>query len=131
VTKWEALNKTVSGRLLRTTPVAAPCYAGSNYNAAECASIVANWTESPFQADFPIGYIYPPYQSCDIPGGNTTTCSLGTSPVYAINASTTSDIIAGIRFAEANHIRLVVKTTGHDILARYVIDTHLRVFLVT
>ncbi|RDW79360.1 hypothetical protein BP6252_03998 [Coleophoma cylindrospora] len=117
-TKWDILNKTVSGRLLQTTPVAAPCYAGPNYDAAECAAVVANWTESPFQADYPIGYIYPQTQSCDIPGGNTTTCSLGTSPVYAINATTTSDIIAGIEFARLNNIRLVVKTTGHDILAR-------------
>lgn len=118
-TKWAALNRTVSGRLLQTTPVAAPCYAGSGYNAAECASVVANWTQSSFQADYPIGYIYPEYQSCDIPGGNTTTCSLGNSPVYAINASTPIDIVAGVQFAEVNNIRLVVKTTGHDILARY------------
>jgi hypothetical protein len=109
----------VGGRLLRTTPVAAPCYQGSQYNAATCANVVANWADPSFQANYPIGYAYPHTQSCDIPGGNTTTCSIGDSPVYAIDALSESDVVAGVKFASNNNIRLVVKMTGHDLIARY------------
>ena len=115
---WAALNATVGGKLIVTTPVAAPCYQGPQYNAATCANVVANWADAAFQANYPIGYSYPPTQSCDIPGGNTTTCSIGDSPVYAIKATSQDDVIAGVKFASRNNIRLVVKMTGHDLIAR-------------
>ena len=77
-----------------------------------------NWADSTFQSQFPIGYSYPHTQFCDIPGGNTTTCSLGDSPVYAINATHPADVTAGILFARLNNLRLSIKMTGHDLLGR-------------
>lgn len=41
-------------------------------------------------------------------------CSLGNLVAYSINASSASDIAAGIRFAKDNNIRLVIKNTGHE-----------------
>lgn len=57
-------------------------------------------------------------QSCDLPGGNTTICGLGDSPVYAVNASTPEDVVAGVNFARERNLRLVVKMSGHDMLGR-------------
>lgn len=46
-------------------------------------------------------------------------CQLGAVPVYTINATKTSDVSAGIKFAKENNLRLVIKNTGHDIVQRY------------
>jgi hypothetical protein len=108
----------VGGKLIATTPVALPCYVGPHYNATACTAVEANWTDASFQANFPIGYSYPHTQSCDIPGGNTSTCSIGDSPVYAIEALTREDVIAGVKFAGKNNVRVVVKMTGHDLEGR-------------
>ncbi|KAI0423731.1 hypothetical protein F5Y09DRAFT_336347 [Xylaria sp. FL1042] len=45
-------------------------------------------------------------------------CTLGNLPSYAINVSSAEDVVAGVRFAEKNNIRLVIKNTGHDFLGR-------------
>ncbi|GAD94227.1 isoamyl alcohol oxidase [Paecilomyces variotii No. 5] len=77
-----------------------------------------NWTNTSFLAEFLIGYSYPWREPCDLPGGNTTVCGLGDSPIYAVNASTPADVVAGVNFAREWNLRLVVKTTGHDSVGR-------------
>jgi hypothetical protein len=42
------------------------------------------------------------------------TCSLGNFVAYSINATSASDIIAGVSFAKEKNIRLVIKNTGHE-----------------
>lgn len=116
--QWSAFNKTISGKLIKNVPVAAPCYTGANQNAAQCAIVKTNWDDSVFQSHFPIGYSYPHTQSCDVPGGNTTTCTIGDSPVYAINASTPADVVAGVSYAVQKNLRIAIKMTGHDIIGR-------------
>lgn len=49
---WGVVNLFTLGGLIRTVPLAAPCYNGPHYNAAECASIAANWTDSDLQYVF-------------------------------------------------------------------------------
>lgn len=39
-------------------------------------------------------------------------------PQYAINVSSSEDVIAGLKFAKERNIRLVVKNTGHDYQGR-------------
>ena len=99
-------------------PVAAPCYPGPYYDAAACTNIEAHWSNSVFQSQFPIGYSYPLAQSCDIPGGNTTTCTVGQISPYAINASTTAHVAAGVKYAVEKNLRLAIKMTGHDLIGR-------------
>lgn len=41
-------------------------------------------------------------------------CTLGNYAVYSINVSSAEDIAAGLKFAEENNIRLVIKNTGHE-----------------
>jgi hypothetical protein len=45
-------------------------------------------------------------------------CVLGNYVNYAINVSSPADIAAGVEFAQANNIRLVIKNTGHDLLGK-------------
>ena len=49
---------------------------------------------------------------------NGTECAQGNVPIYAINATQPSHIRAGIQFASKNNLKLVIKSTGHDLLGR-------------
>ncbi|KAF4549103.1 FAD-binding domain-containing protein 2 [Elsinoe fawcettii] len=53
-------------------------------------------------------------QSCDPFLSRSEQCVLGTYTQYAINVSSVSDVVAGIKFAEHHDIRLVIRNTGHD-----------------
>ena len=41
-------------------------------------------------------------------------CELGNYASYSINVTEAHDVIAGIRFARENNVRLVIKNTGHE-----------------
>lgn len=41
-------------------------------------------------------------------------CQLGNYASYSINVTGADDVIAGIKFARKNNIRLVIKNTGHE-----------------
>lgn len=70
----------------------------------------------------PIGRTYPYNISCApvnyTEDAKPTTCSLGISPRYAVNATSLSQITAAMLFARFNNIRLVIASTGHDLLGR-------------
>lgn len=70
----------------------------------------------------PIGRPYPYNITCapvnytdyDVP----TTCTLGISPQYAVNATNLDQINSTMLFSQENNIRLVVTSTGHDLQGR-------------
>ncbi|GFP57131.1 FAD-linked oxidoreductase hmp9 [Trichoderma asperellum] len=88
------------------------------YQNFPCATIQANWNNSLFHARFPTGYDYPYTFNCDIPGGNTSSCSLGDSPYYAVNVTNANDISLALKFAAQHNMRVAIKQTGHDFLGR-------------
>ena len=52
--EWAFLNETISGRLIRTVPLASVCYKSEpNYNQESCNRVLANWTSSAFHAADP------------------------------------------------------------------------------
>jgi hypothetical protein len=53
-------------------------------------------------------------KSCDYFAGPDSQCDLGQYPAYAVNVSSTQDIISTVEFAKKHNIRLVVKNTGHE-----------------
>ncbi|KAL4880356.1 hypothetical protein BJY04DRAFT_208169 [Aspergillus karnatakaensis] len=120
---WKSLNSTVSGKLILNTPPAASCYPGPEYDKVECAFVNSQWSNTSFQADQTIGYSYPLQNNCPVvdrgagqlPWGG---CGLGPSPVYTINATDVNNLAAGIAFAQKNNVRLVIRTTGHDLLGK-------------
>lgn len=56
--------------------------------------------------------------SCSPFSSPNASCTLGNLAQYAINVSNAEDVVAGIRFAQDNNIRLTIKNTGHDFLGR-------------
>lgn len=68
----------------------------------------------PFSAE-----IMNPYyqnQSCDPYTPTSQPCKLGNYVSYAIAVAGADDVVAGINFAKANNVRLVIKNTGHELV---------------
>ncbi|GAB1203790.1 hypothetical protein APSETT445_002430 [Aspergillus pseudonomiae] len=120
LTDWAELNDAVSGKLIRNTPVAEPCYYGDEDDQKLCDTIVDQWSNSTFQSLQPTGYCYPLDYACPVvstpTGTPQTECDLGPAPVYTINATEPEDVAEGIQFAKTHNLRLVIRNTGHDLL---------------
>jgi hypothetical protein len=116
--EWTRFNVSISGKLIETSPVAEPCYPGPDNDDESCLVVRNNWSSATFQLSQPLGYAYPLNESCPLPNpGDEATnakCSLGHSPIYAVNVTTEQDITRSIQFARAKTLRLVIKSTRHD-----------------
>lgn len=80
----------------------------------------SQWSNSTFQQLSPVGYFGPTEESCPpiAISPQPRTCTLGAAPVYTINATEPEEVAAGIKFAQENHVRLVIRNTGHDMLGK-------------
>ncbi|KAF4921276.1 FAD-linked oxidoreductase hmp9 [Colletotrichum viniferum] len=102
---WDAFNTSISGKLIATNPVAISCYPGPDYNPSACASVQQNWFTGSWQSANPVGLDYPLNITCPPPSSTaanstaTGSCSLGTNPPFAVNVTSTDDIVAALRFA--------------------------------
>jgi hypothetical protein len=121
LSSWNSLNSSIGGRLIHNKPRAEACYPGQKYDTQACQEVAKEWGNQSVIALDPIGYSYPATPSCA--PINTTLpsyplCELGAAPAYSINATSATDVSAGIRFAKENNVRLVIKNTGHDMVGR-------------
>ncbi|KAJ5082232.1 hypothetical protein N7532_011275 [Penicillium argentinense] len=116
---WASLNSTVGGRLVATVPIGSPCHA-PNYDAVACATLRANWTEPQVHlaSSSSVMQTYFANQSCDPFAAKSRPCTLGNYVNYAVNVSSSKDVVAAVNFARENNIRFVIKNTGHDYLGR-------------
>ncbi|KAL2173111.1 uncharacterized protein P884DRAFT_252640 [Thermothelomyces heterothallicus CBS 202.75] len=118
---WSVFNLLTGGALIETVPIGAVCYPNSGvYNAAKCADIIEHWQESaPPEAD-PTSVMSPLFQgeTCMPQNGNTSQCTLGGFPAYAVKATSVYQIQLAVNFARSLNLRLVVKNTGHDFLGK-------------
>ncbi|KAE8352510.1 hypothetical protein BDV28DRAFT_124558 [Aspergillus coremiiformis] len=116
---WKSLNTTVGGRLIATVPIGSPCHE-PNYDAAACAALQSSWnTPLPhLESSSSIMQTYFANQSCDPFAAQSQPCLLGNYPRYTVNVSSSADVIAAVKFAQAHNIRFVIKNTGHDYMGR-------------
>ena len=56
--------------------------------------------------------------SCSPFSGPNGSCTLGNTPVYAIDVDSADTVAAGLKFAREKNIRLSIKNTGHDYTGR-------------
>lgn len=84
-----------------------------------CDYVSANYMSAAFQLANPIGYQFPSETPC-LPTANpsNSTCSIGNAPLYTVNATETEHLARAVSFAAEKNLRLVVRNTGHDLLAR-------------
>ncbi|KAH7061650.1 FAD/FMN-containing isoamyl alcohol oxidase-like protein MreA [Paraphoma chrysanthemicola] len=118
---WTTFDALLGGALIKTIPVAAPCYKSSGvYDAAECADVSARFTTADLHTSDPTSMMWPLFQgrTCmptDDPNGN---CTLGGYPSYSINVENVAQIQLGVNFARNLNLRLVIKNTGHDYIGK-------------
>lgn len=117
VADWNALNRTIEGRLIAPTPPGAVCQPTSaSYNEDACTRLVAfNWGSSEFHAQNPVSVDYND-DTC-LPNAMAP-CSGDGYPEYVVNATKRSDVQAAVKFAKRTGVRLIVKGTGHDVPGR-------------
>lgn len=53
-------------------------------------------------------------QSCDPFTSVDRPCLLGNYVDYAVNVSSSDEVVAAINFAKSNNIRIVIRNTGHE-----------------
>ncbi|KAB8279118.1 hypothetical protein BDV30DRAFT_222328 [Aspergillus minisclerotigenes] len=127
VTEWNSLNKTVSGRLIRTVPAGSVCYPSqSNYDAQACDAVRGNWTTWPFHSGNSVSTGNPDWDdACTpiYPNGTSLTgnvdagkegCSIGNYSPYVVNATEVNHVQAAVEFAKKWNLRLNIKNTGHS-----------------
>jgi hypothetical protein len=117
---WALLNQEVKGRLLKPIPPAAGCHRTEYGNVRQnCALISLGFKDSQWHAKNPVSNMWQNWNnySC-MPSANGGSCSTSGYPVYVVEAREASDVKAAVDFARTRHIRLNIKSTGHDFLGR-------------
>ena len=110
--QWQALNASVSGRLVRPSPPGAVCHPDlPQYDSAACSALATQWTSSSWHLTQPATVNYND-DACRPTAG--TPCSSAAYPAYVIAATSASDVQAGVKFAAETGVRLIVRATGHD-----------------
>ncbi|KAJ7633739.1 FAD-binding domain-containing protein [Mycena rosella] len=116
---WSKLNATIGGRLVNVVPTAKYC---ASLPGGACTD--AQWTSALFRSTIPgsmtdnnweQGYDLTPPSLCL---RNATTCGQGDVPIFSVETQSAADIQAAVKFASCNNLRLVVKSSGHDVLGR-------------
>lgn len=125
ISDWHALNESVGGCLIATSPVAASCWNNTAFHSPyNCASVQLNWTSSIFHSAQPESIGAPLFanNSC-LPTGvdgysQLQGCRLGGLPSYVLNATDECQVAKAMRWAADANVRIVVKGTGHDLNGR-------------
>lgn len=116
VSQWQALNSSISGRLIVPVPPGLVCQTNSSsYNIAECGNVLSKWSNSSWHASDPFTADYND-EAC-LPDPRAP-CSAAAYPAYVVNANSANDVQAGVKFAKRTGVRLIIKGTGHDISGR-------------
>lgn len=125
--EWLALNESIGGGLIATSPVAASCWEDTTFlSSYSCPVVSANWSSSIFHASLPESIGAPIYanNSC-LPSGvdgflESQGCRLGGLPSYVINAIEERQVAEALKWAAERNVRVVIKGTGHDLNGRWV-----------
>ncbi|KAI0114058.1 FAD-binding domain-containing protein [Nemania sp. FL0031] len=119
--KWNHLNHTTGGKLIRGTPLAEPCYLPTlSFGSELCSGIQNNWTLPETYYEDPISVMSPYWlnDSCSPFAASSFGCTLGNLAAYALEIDGVATTVAGLKFAQENNIRLSIKNTGHDYTGR-------------
>ncbi|KAK0656943.1 isoamyl alcohol oxidase-like protein [Cercophora newfieldiana] len=115
---WKTFNASLGGALIKTIPLAAPCY--NNWpqvrDAAKCQQITENWNSPRLHIEDPTSAQFPIFQgrTCLPTDDPTQNCTLGGYASYSVAVTKVSQIQLALNFARNANIRLVVRNTGHD-----------------
>lgn len=134
--QWQTLNATVDGNLQVALPPGAYCHDSvdgiATYDAHKCDEARANRAAEQWITDQPIASLWTFWtnDTCLPTTDPSEPCTRGYYGDFVILAKTREHIKAGVDFARAHNLRLVIRNTGHDFMGRstafgsLVINTH-------
>ncbi|QDS72062.1 hypothetical protein FKW77_002813 [Venturia effusa] len=127
--EWQALNTSISGRLIKFVHPGALCY-GSMFDEAGCKTYQKQVRNATWVGDAPGLTNWPQWAGnpCPPPAvslgvlepGPAVGCSSGKYPQYIVAAKNAEDIAAAMKWVGKTNVRVSVKNTGHDFLGRNV-----------
>ncbi|XP_055336594.1 uncharacterized protein LOC129587043 [Paramacrobiotus metropolitanus] len=136
--EWNVFNATVNGQLIIPRPTAYPCYLGIGFNATQCQTIKDSFSDPHFlvqnagsMQEFIAeedGALRCSIEAASIPG---SVCQSGRVSAYGVAVQSVSDIQKAVIYARSRNLRLVIKSTGHDYLARSTADGSLLISMHT
>jgi FAD/FMN-containing dehydrogenase len=138
ITSLDALNCTVSGRVLVNTPFSLPCF--SSYegqavepNATACQAVQENYASPTFRTEFPGAYMNFQDEMCSSDPADQCVldptdpkdplayvgqdCKQGDVPSYYLEVTDVCDVQAAFSFARSSGTPVVIKNSGHDYLS--------------
>ncbi|OBT38737.1 hypothetical protein VE00_10689 [Pseudogymnoascus sp. WSF 3629] len=117
--KWESLDKSLLGQLIKTVPPGAVCHPSQpSYDAAACPAVQEGWKLAKWHTENPVSVILDNAVNDTCLPDPKYPCSAEGYPIYVVNATTAEHVKKGVDFARHNKVRLVVKGTGHDYMGR-------------
>ena len=122
---WQALNASLSGKLLDGIPPAIVCDTSRphTFNRNACARVGESWIDSSFHSDDPVSVTYPNWQNdACLPTAilnSSTSCDVRPFPKYVVNATDANHVVESVQFALKTGVRLIIKGGAHDLLGRY------------
>jgi hypothetical protein len=125
VPQWNALNESISGRLLQPSPPGAVCHPDQpTYDPTLCSLVQAEFFNIDYYSTLPSASAWPNWNNDSCIPFLPAPCSNEGYPIYVVNATNKDDVKKGVDFARENNVRLVVKASGHDYLGRYLCRFH-------
>ncbi|KAJ6575616.1 FAD-binding domain-containing protein [Mycena vulgaris] len=133
-TQWNALNRTVNGRLHSAVPFARPCFqlsalAGS-FDEAACDLVMVNYLNSNIRSDTFSARMPSQWEGCQTTNAQCAldwqnvsnpaafappqTCDQGSVSPHYIDVRSAQDAQAAFAFSQSTGVPLVIKNTGHD-----------------
>lgn len=114
--EWQALNSSVSGRLIKPVPPGAVCHPSwPQFDNATCEVVAKQWSSTSFHYKDPETADYND-ETC-LPDSGAP-CSDEGYPSYVVEAANVEDVQKAVKFAKNTGVRLVIKGTGHDFPGR-------------
>ncbi|KAI0439620.1 FAD-binding domain-containing protein [Xylaria telfairii] len=116
---WAKFNQSTGGKLIKPAPPGAVCHPGEpTFDADKCAIVTAAWGTYDFHQRDPVSNMWQQFNNDTCLVDPNTPCSDAGYPAYVVNATTAMDVKLSFDFARKHHIRVVVKSSGHDYQGR-------------
>jgi hypothetical protein len=119
IDQWQALNSSVSGKLIKFSNPGQTCY-GSSFNKDSCARFNKQNSNASFIGESPSLINWPQFAGDPCPplskvdnAGPADGCVAGKFPEYVVAARNAEDVSEALKWAAKMGVRVVVKNTGY------------------